>query len=152
MNAANAMDAVRAHADSVALEDINVADVQLWREDTIWPYFDRLRRDDPVHFHPAHHHADGSFWSVTRYNDIMTVDTDHATFSSEPTIFLEEQMEGFELPAFIQMDPPRHDKQRKTVSPIVAPSSLASMESLIRSLRGGQHLLLDDAVTIPAKS
>ena len=30
------------------------------------------------------------------------------------------------------MDPPKHDVQRKTVSPVVAPSNLANMEPLIR--------------------
>ena len=132
MQTAQIADTVKAHAETVSLDDINVADAQLWRDDTIWPYFDRLRRDDPVHLHPASHHVVGPFWSVTRYSDIMAVDTDHQSFSSEPTIFLEEQIEEFELPAFIQMDPPRHDAQRKTVSPIVSPSSLAAMENLIR--------------------
>lgn len=133
MIVARTADAAQHRAETMALDDINVADAQLWRDDSIWPYFDRLRREDPVHLHPAHHHPDGPFWSITRYNDIMAVDTDHQTFSSEPTIFLEDQLEGFELPAFIQMDPPRHDAQRKTVSPIVSPSSLAAMEVLIRS-------------------
>lgn len=133
MDAVLSMDAVKNHADTVALDEINVVDVELWRNDTIWPYFDRLRRDDPVHLHPADHHVDGAFWSITRFNDIIAIDSDHQTFSSEPTIFLEEQMEGFELPAFIQMDPPRHDQQRKTVMPVVSPQNLAAMESLIRS-------------------
>jgi cytochrome P450 len=128
-----ALDATRDQADVLPLDEINVADAQLWRDDVVWPLLDRLRREDPVHLHPAHHHPDGPFWSVTRYNDIIAVDTDHQTFSSEPTIFLEDQLEEFNLPAFIQMDPPRHHAQRKTVSPIVSPSSLAGMEGLIRS-------------------
>jgi cytochrome P450 len=33
---------------------------------------------------------------------------------------------------FIAMDPPTHDVQRKTVSPVVAPMNLAKMEGLIR--------------------
>jgi cytochrome P450 len=33
---------------------------------------------------------------------------------------------------FIAMDPPKHDEQRKAVSPIVAPGNLAQMEHLIR--------------------
>jgi cytochrome P450 len=35
-------------------------------------------------------------------------------------------------PSFIRMDPPRHDDQRKVVSPVVAPGNLANMEGLIR--------------------
>jgi cytochrome P450 len=34
---------------------------------------------------------------------------------------------------FIAMDPPKHDVQRKTVSPIVSPHNLAELEPLIRS-------------------
>ena len=40
----------RAHAFSIPLEDINIVDVEMWRNETYWPYFERLRRDDPVHW------------------------------------------------------------------------------------------------------
>src|SRR5665647_3594710 len=33
---------------------------------------------------------------------------------------------------FISMDPPKHDVQRKTVSPVVAPHNLHTMEPMIR--------------------
>jgi cytochrome P450 len=122
----------RAKAYATPLEDINVADTELWRTDTVWPYFERLRNEDPVHLHPAGHHAAGPFWSVTRFNDIMAVDTNHEAFSSEPNITLDEQIEEFNLPMFISMDPPKHDVQRKTVSPIVSPQNLHVMEPLIR--------------------
>jgi cytochrome P450 len=36
------------------------------------------------------------------------------------------------LQMFIAMDPPKHDEQRKTVSPIVAPANLAAFASTIR--------------------
>ena len=67
----------RARAYSIPLEDINVADPELFKTDTHWPYFERLRKEDPVHLHPAEHHENGAFWSVTKYNDIMAVDTNH---------------------------------------------------------------------------
>ena len=40
------------------------------------------------------------------------------------------------LPMFIAMDPPKHDVQRKTVSPAVSPAGLALMEPLIRERAG----------------
>lgn len=120
-------------AYDLPLQGLNVTDSELWKSGEIWPYFDRLRREDPVHWHAADHHRAGSFWSVTGFNDIVAVDTNHEAFSSEPSIFLDDPMEGFALPAFIQMDPPRHDVQRKTVSPIVSPRNLVEMEPLIRS-------------------
>ena len=88
----------RAKAYSLPLNDINVADVELWRNDTIWPYFERLRKEDPVHLHPADHHEDGAFWSITKFNDIMAVDTNHQDFSSEPSITLFDPEEDFTLP------------------------------------------------------
>jgi hypothetical protein len=37
-------------ANAIALEDIDVSDPELWRADSRWPYFARLRREDPVHY------------------------------------------------------------------------------------------------------
>jgi cytochrome P450/predicted MFS family arabinose efflux permease len=123
-------------AETIALEDIDVSDVELWRTNSHWPYFARLRREDPVHYCKASQF--GPYWSVTKFDDIMAVETNHQLFSSEfghngITIFDESASELPPLPMFIAMDPPRHDHQRKTVSPIVAPANLAKMEGLIRS-------------------
>ena len=65
----------------------------------------------------------GPYWSITKYNDIMDVDTNHKIFSSEPAITLFDPREEF-TPMFIAMDPPKHDIQRKAVNPVVAPSNL----------------------------
>src|SRR6185295_5622699 len=66
----------------------------------------------------------------------MAVDTDHQRFSSEPSIVLFDPEEDFPLPMFIAMDPPKHDVQRKTVSPIVAGPNLAKLEPIIRERAG----------------
>ncbi len=97
-------------------------------------FFERLRKEDPVHFTAEHEF--GPYWSVTRYNDIMAVDTDHEAFSSEPSITIAEEEDDFKLPMFIAMDPPKHDAQRKVVSPIVAGPNLAAMEPMIRQRAG----------------
>jgi cytochrome P450 len=125
--------AARTTAEQLPIDEINLFDLNLWREGVVYPYFERLRRDDPVHKHPSHQHADGAFWSVTRFDDIVAIDTDHETFSSEPTITIEDPSEDFDMPMFIAMDPPRHDEQRKAVSPIVSPINLANLEPLIRT-------------------
>ena len=121
----------RAKAYSIPLEQIHVADPELFRTDSFWPYFERLRKEDPVHY-CAEGHDDGPYWSVTKYNDIMAVDTNHEAFSSEPAITIFDPDEDFTLPMFIAMDPPKHDIQRKTVSPIVSPANLHLLEPLIR--------------------
>jgi cytochrome P450 len=66
----------------------------------------------------------------------MAVDTNHAAFSSVPSITIADPKEDFTLPMFIAMDPPKHDVQRKTVSPIVAGPNLAALEPIIRERAG----------------
>ena len=77
----------------------------------MWPFFwERLRREDPVHYT-----ADslfGPYWSITRYHDIMSIETNHGVFSSARGISLFDQADDFQLPMFIAMDPPKHDAQR----------------------------------------
>ena len=63
------------------LEDIDVSRPELFRRNTMWPYFERLRKEDPVHYCPRS--RVGPYWSVTKYKDIMHVETNHAVFSSD---------------------------------------------------------------------
>ncbi|MDE2356824.1 MAG: cytochrome P450 [Alphaproteobacteria bacterium] len=132
---------VRAHVRAQPLEALNPAQPELFARDAFWPIFERLRDEDPIHFSPES--ADYSaFWSVTRYDDIMAVDTNHHVFSSADGITLpskEQDADTAKRPvrqSFISMDPPRHDVQRKTVSPVVAPANLQRMEPIIRERAG----------------
>ena len=130
----NMMAAARQRAYELPLDRIDVSDIELFRHDTIWPYFERLRNEDPIHYCAQSKY--GPFWSITRYKDIMNVDTNHQAFSSADGITLQtryHQEGGLPTPGFIAMDPPRHDEQRKTVSPIVAPANLARLEQTIRT-------------------
>ncbi|HLZ75716.1 cytochrome P450 [Phenylobacterium sp.] len=124
--------AARDAAYAMPLADINPVDPEPFRTDTWGPYFERLRAEDPVHWSVDKDEEVGGYWSVTKWNDIMAVDTNHEAFSSEPTIVLPDPAEDFTLPMFIAMDPPKHDVQRKTVSPIVAGPNLAKLEPIIR--------------------
>lgn len=113
------------------LTEIDVANPFLWRQGQWQPYFKRLRDEAPVHFR-----ADspfGPYWSVTRYDDIMTVDKDFETFSAEPQIVIGDPPEGLDIEMFIAMNPPRHDQHRGAVQGVVAPQNLEEMEGLIRS-------------------
>ncbi|WP_293905219.1 cytochrome P450 [Phenylobacterium sp.] len=130
-------DQARAAAYSTPLEDLNPGDPELFRTDSHWPYFERLRAEAPVHW--CKDSEFGPYWSVTRYNDIMAVDTNHAVFSSDAAlggITIRDARPDLRRPSFIAMDPPRHDVQRKTVSPAVAPANLALMEPIIRERAG----------------
>jgi cytochrome P450 len=134
----------RAKAYELPLEALDPALPELFSGDAMWPIFERLRRESPVHFTPDSQH--GPYWSVTKYNDIMAVDTNHEAFSSADGIVLQSleskaQAAGRPTrPSFISMDPPRHDEQRKAVSPVVAPANLQRMGPIIRERAG---LILD---------
>ena len=130
-------DQARDAAYSMPLEAFHPGDPELFRTNTHWPYFERLRAEDPVHYTPESEF--GAYWSVTRYNDIMAVDTNHHVFSSEAAlggITIRDARPDLRRPSFIAMDPPKHDAQRKVVSPIVAPANLAAMEGVIRERAG----------------
>lgn len=120
----------RAAAYSLPIEAINPADPELFRSDTLWPYFERLRKEAPIHFARDQRH--GPYWSVTRYEDIVGIDTDHQTFSAEPSIMIGDPEADFTLRMFVAMDPPRHDVQRRIVSPAFTPQNLTSLEPIIR--------------------
>jgi cytochrome P450 len=124
-------DAARAKAYSTPLDKFDVSDGALFQSDTIWPYFERMRKEDPVHLCRESPH--GAYWSITKYKDIMHVDSNHAIFSSHGAISIREPEAISASPGFIAMDPPRHDEQRKAVSPIVAPGNLANLEQTIRA-------------------
>ena len=117
-------------AAGMPLDDIDVSDWELHRSNTLWPYFARLREEDPIHFHQNSIY--GPYWSITRFSDIKKIDQDHARFSSAENIGIFDQKEDFTLPMFIAMDAPRHDRQRKVVAPVVGPTNLAALEPEIR--------------------
>jgi cytochrome P450 len=124
-------------AHELPLEDINPVNANLFSQNRWQEYFERLRREDPVHFNEID--TAGRYWSVTKYDDIKKVSSDWETFSSAHGMTLGFRV-GAKLPegalrgspAFISQDPPRHDEQRKTVQPAVAPRNLAKLEPPIR--------------------
>lgn len=127
--------AARARVQAIPLDQLNPVDVQGFVDDTVGFTLERLRREAPVHRSHSPIEGMGDYWSVTRYKDIMAVDTNHAVFSSDWThggITLLDQVGEQQLPMFIAMDQPKHDDQRKAVSAIVAPSNLNNWHDLIR--------------------
>ena len=133
MKLATSLEEARARAYATPLEDFHPGDPDLFRTNTHWPWFERLRKEEPVHW--CRDSEFGPYWSVTRYNDIMAVDTNHQVFSSDAAlggITIRDARPDLRRPSFIAMDPPRHDVQRKTVSPIVSPANLQTMEPIIR--------------------
>ena len=112
------------------LDQIDPSRAERFQTGEHYAYFSRLRRDDPVHY--CADSMFGPYWSITKFNDIVAVDSNHGVFSSERDIVIGDQV-GFAPPMFIAMDPPRHDQQRKAANPAVAPGRLADMEAFIRT-------------------
>lgn len=123
----------RERAFSMPLDALHPAQPSLFQQDVMWPYFERLRRDAPVH--RTQDSQFGPYWSVSTHDAIMGVDTNHHDFSSSYEhggIVVADTPSDFPLPMFIAMDPPTHDVQRKTVQPAVSPVALKNYEPLIR--------------------
>jgi cytochrome P450 len=133
-------DRARLEAYSLPLEDIDVSRPELFRSNTIWPYFERLRKEDPVHY--CAQSRVGAYWSVTRYKDIMHVETNHKIFSSDLKfggIGIQNVRPDRRHDSFISMDEPRHGAQRKTVAPMFLPQNLEQLTNTIR-VRAGEIL------------
>lgn len=130
--AATGRNVPRVDPDTIPLSDIDVSDPAHFENDTIGLYFDRLRRDAPVHYRKNGKYGD--FWSVSKYRDIMYVDSHHEIFSAETLtgITINDRPVELDRPSFIAMDPPTHDDRRKSVSPMVAPENLMRLEEGIR--------------------
>jgi cytochrome P450 len=119
--------------DSAPIDAIDVSDPQIYLDDTWQSLFARLRHEDPVHYCPKSQY--GPYWSVTRYDDIVAVELNHAVYSSSSEvggIQIADSPPDRDVVSFIRMDPPLHAVRRRTVSPIVSPGNLACMEATIR--------------------
>lgn len=122
---------------AIPLDQIDVSDPGMFQRDEHWDFFKRLREEDPVHYCADSPY--GPYWSLTKYNDILEADSNWKAFSSEGSALSLDanRMKGASEDAtsvvsFIAMDPPKHDIQRKIVTPAVAPANLARLESLVR--------------------
>src|SRR5215470_2335897 len=124
----------REEAYATPLKDFHPGAPRLFQNDTLWPWFERLRKEEPVHY--CTNAPIEPYWSVTKYNDIMTVDTSHGIYSSDAAqggINIKDVPPGYDWPSFITMDQPKHSGQRKTVSPMFTPTHLDELAKLIRA-------------------
>src|SRR5476651_1745622 len=125
--------AARERAYTLPLAEFDPGHPELFKTDSFWPYFDRLRKEDPVHY--CKDSMFGPYWSVTKYNDIMDIETNHAVFSSAASlggITIRDVSPDLRRESFIAMDQPRHGAQRKTVAPMFTPTHLDELAINIR--------------------
>jgi len=129
--------AAREKAYATPLSEFHPGNPELFRSDTLWPYSSGCApKSRPFLFDQPGR----QYWSVTRYDDIMHVDTHGRFFLRSQTrgIMLRDIEPEYQWPSFIAMDAPRHAPQRKTVSPLFTPPHLAQLAILIRERSAGR--------------
>jgi len=102
-------------------------------EDTFYagdpfPQYARLRDEAPVAWNDT-----AGFWAVSRWEDVMAVSTDPATFCSGRGILVMEIGAHYDTPpTMMHTDPPEHTVYRKLVQPGFAPGRMRALEDDVR--------------------
>jgi cytochrome P450/ferredoxin-NADP reductase len=119
----------------VPLDEVDLSDLDVFVRDEAWGMFDTLRREAPVHWNPESGGNRG-FWSVTRFADIEQIDKDHATFTSERFVNLEEPPEQYmdQRRSMLETDGPRHQALRRLLMRDFSASTLRRYEDFLRGL------------------
>ncbi len=124
--------------EGVALDDVDLTDLDVWVERVPHEWFALLRREAPLHWQDE---AQGSgFWSFTRYDDIVAMSKDWETYSSElgGTSLQDLTPEEIETrKSMIDTDPPAHTRLRAIVNKGFTPRVVSAYEERIRRLARG---------------
>jgi cholest-4-en-3-one 26-monooxygenase len=118
------------------LAEVDVLDPDVWVKGVPHEAFKLLRRQAPIYYHPEP--AGRGFWTITKYDDLVTVSIDSATFSSYrggtniPDL-PEEAMNIIRM-LLINMDPPKHTRYRRLVSKGFTPKVVREMEPHVRQI------------------
>jgi cytochrome P450 len=102
-----------------------------------YPQYARLRDEAAVAWN-----ATKGFWAVSRWDEVMAVSTDPATFCSGRGILVLEIGATYETPpTMMHTDPPDHAVYRKLVQPGFSPGRMRALEN---DVRRRAKLLLDE--------
>jgi cholest-4-en-3-one 26-monooxygenase len=138
--------------NQVDLENVLVAERELWLDGPPHDLFRRLRSECPVHWTAriSDYPNEAGFWSVTRADDIHAVSRDFTTYSSELG-GITAVTEGFPLELlqamFIGMDPPKHDRLKMLFQTGFTPKRIAAHEPAIRQIVTEVLARLEDSET-----
>jgi cytochrome P450 len=132
---------------SATLDGIDLVNPDNYVEAVPFEWFDRLRREAPVSWHPepAPNHG---FWAVTRHDDLTQVHMDWETFSSEKGAVALEELDPEQLETrktMLETDPPRHTELRKICSKKFSGRGVAIYEDFIRDVA---RRVLDQALAL----
>ena len=79
---------------------------------------------------PVYHDEANDVWGITRYDDVLAIEKDPATFSS----YRSPRPHGDPLPMMISMDNPMHQRRRSLVNRGFTPRRVAAKEETIRAI------------------
>ncbi len=117
-----------------------LADQTLFAKGQPWGVYARLRTEAPVSWQEEPAAGEPGFWALTRYDDVMRVDGDPDTFSSQkggilmgygPPELRHPQLFRASVDAMINMDAPWHLQLRKEHMPYFTPRYLAGVKEKV---------------------
>ncbi len=132
---------------SGVLDGIDLADPDNYVGAVPFGWFDRLREEAPVVWHPEAA-PNAGFWAVTRYDDLTAVHMDWQTYSSEVGAVSLEELDPEQLAirkSMLETDPPRHTDLRKICSKKFSARGVGRYEDWIREVASG---VLDRALLL----
>ncbi|MGE5227883.1 MAG: cytochrome P450 [Planctomycetaceae bacterium] len=121
---------------TTALDGIDLVDPDNYVREVPFAWFDRLRTEHPVVWHPEPPPNHG-FWSVLRYDDLVEVHMDWSTFSSQTGAVSLEELDAEQLEirrSMLETDPPRHTELRKICSKRFSARAVGVFEDWIREV------------------
>ncbi len=119
----------------MGLEEIDLIDGRNFVAGVPHEWFRRLRAEAPVYWHPEKSAHRGGFWTVTDYNDCVTVNRDWERFSSYKHSALFTDMDDDQLAQqrmmMLNMDPTMHTRYRRLVNKGFTPKLVRDLEQQI---------------------
>ncbi len=120
----------------LSLPEVDLSNHDAFVDGPPWDMFDSLRRQAPLYWNPEPPPNHG-FWSVTRHADVLAVDRDDRTFSSERGAVSIEELDPEQLEvrkSMIDTDGVRHAALRRLLQRDFSPRSLGGYETFLRGL------------------
>jgi cytochrome P450 len=106
-------------------------DPGFWAGDP-YPALAELRAHDPVHRYEG---EAGELWAVARHADVLAVSKAPETFCSGNGVLLTDLTRPvLSADSILYLDPPKHSKHRKLVSPSLTVRRVADLEDRVRSI------------------
>jgi len=124
--------------DGLALDDVDLTDLDRWEREVPHDWLALLRREAPLHWQEET--GGRGFWVFTRYDDIVAVSKDFETYSSEIGGTSLEDLTPDEVEArksMLDTDPPAHTRLRALVNKGFTPRVVNTYEGRIRSIASG---------------